>query len=91
MQPREVVPLVSLVPLPERCPLARTAFLLALKGSAAALPWKQGRDDADRCTVAPLMEGMTHHTWPLPRQRLHGCTVVRGDNHAPLPAGPAGE
>jgi hypothetical protein len=83
MQPRAVVPLVSLVPLPERCPLARTAFLLALKGSAAAFPGKQGRDDSDRCTVALWMEGMTHHTCPTPRQRLHRCTVVRRGN--PLP------
>ena len=73
MLPRAVVPLVSLVPLPERCPLARTAFLLALKGSATAFPGAS--PGATPPTVALLMGGTAPH---LPHAEaavapLHGC------------------
>jgi hypothetical protein len=48
------------------------------------------RNAADRCTVAPLMEGMTHHTCPSPRQRLHGCQG-REHSRSPVPVGSANE
>ena len=43
-------------------------------------PGTPRRDAADRCTVAPLMEGTTPPHPLTPRQRLHGC---QGTKHLP--------
>jgi hypothetical protein len=59
-----------------------SSFHQSVRAVSTALPWTHQRDAADRCTVAPLMVGITLHT---PPRRGSGCTVVRRDNTPPPP------